>query len=74
MSFWMAKNKLSKQEIWICLKSIGDHVEYLQLSILAFTFIKAIQDDDDWFTRALALKIGKWLNNELPELDKRGIL
>jgi hypothetical protein len=39
------------------------------LSILPFSFIKAIKDDDDWLTRALALESGEWFDNELSELN-----
>jgi hypothetical protein len=74
MRLGTAKDKPTEREIRVRSKSVRDHVEYLQLSILAFAFIKATQDDDDWFTRAPALKGGKWLNNEFAELNGRGIL
>jgi hypothetical protein len=71
MSLRTTEDKPTEWKIWVRANAIGYHFQNLPLSILPFAFIKAVQDDDDWFTRAPALEGGEWFNNELPELDWR---
>jgi hypothetical protein len=63
------ENKPTKWQVKVLPDRVCDHFKNLPLSILSFAFVKAIQYNDDWLSRILALEGCKWLQDKLTELD-----
>jgi hypothetical protein len=60
VSLRATEDKPTKREGWVRADGVCDHLNELALSSFAFALVQAIQYNDDWVSRVLAVKGRKW--------------